>query len=246
MDVGGGSERPEKTSRPSIFRCVSMAALGICLGVFSAAGLASGCGTELGPLSPNSSGASTTITAGSGSSTTTTTGLASSTTINAPSSTPTVTSSVPRTAVAVVFSDMARMTAPTPVYGLTELPSEVTIPAAWWPVLSASAPGDYPGPVVPNPRIGGVGPGAREAQLVLKMGDGWLIVLENFRGDLGDVVGSPVGQVAGHPAALYALNGGVLVQWSDRGAWYGVFGRGIPRAEVIRTALSMTLVVPSH
>ncbi len=73
---------------------------------------------------------------------------------------------------------------------------------------------------------------------------GWLVILENFQGDLGDVTGMPVGEVAGEPAALYEVNGGQLVQWSQDGRWYGVFGRGIPGQDVIDTALGMQRLPP--
>ena len=109
-----------------------------------------------------------------------------------------------------------------------------------------SAPADYDGPVISNPRITGESPGTREVELVLTMGEGWLMVVENFRGDLGDVGGRPVGQVGGHTARLYVLDGGSLVQWSDEGAWYGVFGRGVAPSDVIRVALGTTLIDPSH
>lgn len=248
MESDGGCGRPKERSRLGVPRCVRIAALALCLGVLSGGGIAFGCGTGQGPLSPSSSGVSATSTASGGSSATTATSLSSSTTAatNAPSPTTTVPGSPPQAAIAQVFADIAQATAPTPAYGLAELPPGIAIPAAWWPVLSMTAPADYEGPVVSNPRITGEGPGAQEVQLVLAMGDGWLMVLANFRGDLGDVVGSPVGQVAGHTATLYGLNDGVLVQWSDQGAWYGVFGRGLPSADVVRIALSMTLVDPGH
>ena len=75
--------------------------------------------------------------------------------------------------------------------------------------------------------------------MVFQAGDGWLAILENFRGDLGDVTGTPVGSVAGNPATLYEVNGGELVQWSQDGRWYGVFGRGVARDVVVAVALGM-------
>jgi hypothetical protein len=71
------------------------------------------------------------------------------------------------------------------------------------------------------------------------------VIIENFRGDLGDVRGTPVGNVAGRPATLYEFADGSLVQWSDQGAWYGVFGRGVDAADVLGTALSLMVIAPN-
>ena len=60
-----------------------------------------------------------------------------------------------------------------------------------------------------NPRVLGSGAEA-EIQVMFRAGEGWLAILENFRGDLGDVSGTPVGSVAGNPATLYEINGGEL------------------------------------
>ncbi|MFH0917397.1 MAG: hypothetical protein V1912_13260 [bacterium] len=245
-------DRPRKRSTRDVPRFVGVAALALCLGVLGAGGIDSGCGSGQELLGPVSSEASTPTTASGSSSVTTASGTAASSATaataatSAPSPTAVVAGPPSLSAIAQVFADIAKLTAPTPTYGLVELPAGISIPADWWPVLSTTAPGDHGGPVVSNPRITGEIPGAQEVQLVLRMSDGWLVVLENFRGDLGDVTGSPVGRVAGHIATLYALNGGVLVQWSDQGAWYGVFGRGVPSTDVVRIALGMTLVDPGH
>ena len=70
----------------------------------------------------------------------------------------------------------------------------------------------------------------------------WLLLLEDFRGDLGDVTGRPVGEVAGHLAFLYAVNDGTLVQWSDEGRWYGLFSRNMPADEVVNLARRLVLL----
>ena len=79
-----------------------------------------------------------------------------------------------------------------------------------------------------------------EIQLVLTYRGGWLVVVENFRGDLGDVSGSEAPLGMSRP--LYAVNEGSLVQWSDGGRWYGVFGRQVPNDELVALALSMVLL----
>ncbi len=132
------------------------------------------------------------------------------------------------------------------MYGLAELPSQASIPAEWWPAVSVDSPSAYDGPEVTNPWVSDSPAGTQEAQVLLKLGDGWLLIIENFRGDLGDVQGSPVGKVAGRPATLYEMAEGSLVQWSDQGAWYGVFGRGIDAADVVGTALSLTVIASSR
>jgi hypothetical protein len=153
-------------------------------------------------------------------------------------------SSVKSRTIARVLADLARSRAPMPIYGLTGLEPETDISAHWWPVLYLQAPAEYEGPLAPNPRVSSGQDGMAEVQLVLQHGGGWLVMLENFRGDLGEVSGAEVGTVAGHSAALYEVNGGALVQWSDGGCWYGVFGRRVPVAEVVRLALSARLIDP--
>jgi hypothetical protein len=146
------------------------------------------------------------------------------------------------TELAEVFADLARESGLMPVYGLTDLPSGVTIAAQWWPVVELAAPSEYKGPAVRNPRVSGEGEFDPEIQLVFSKGNGWMVIVENFRGDLGDVEGEKVGTVAGNTATLYEVNGGILVQWSDGGRWYGVFGRGVSEDDVVDMALAMRLI----
>lgn len=136
------------------------------------------------------------------------------------------------------FVAMAHGLAPIRVYGWQELPDAAAVAAEWWPVVDCRGPGEYSGPPRPNPWVDD-DPSEPEAQLVLKVTGGWLVVLENFRGDLGDVVGSPVGSVGEDSATLYEVNEGWLVQWSHEGRWYGVFGRGVAREVVVDAALLM-------
>lgn len=147
-----------------------------------------------------------------------------------------------RSEVEGVFAALAQALAPMPVYGLSDLPSGVTMAAEWWPVVEREAPSDYEGPVIANPRVSGEGKIDPEVQIVFSHGDGWVVVVENFRGDVGDVNGESVGTVAGSNATLYEVNGGILVQWSDGGRWYGVFGRGISQKDVVEMALAMRVM----
>lgn len=143
-----------------------------------------------------------------------------------------------------VFQAMALAMAPVPVYGLVGLPTDAVLPAEWWPVIELGDPGDYEGERFPNPRVIGETSEEPQAQLVLGVEEGWLLVFENLRGDLGDVQGEPVGTVGGHRATLYEVNGGNLVQWSDGGRWYGVFGREVSPDRLVELALSAELVRP--
>lgn len=144
--------------------------------------------------------------------------------------------------VTAVFAQVADAVPAMPIYGAAELPVGVTVASDWWPVLEAVGPEAYQGSAVGNPRIDDGDAGDAQVQVVLQAGEGWLVVLEDFRGDLGDVAGEAVGEVDGHTATLYELNGGRLVQWSDSGRWYGVFGRGVAEDVVVATALSMHLM----
>jgi len=89
-----------------------------------------------------------------------------------------------------------------------------------------------------NPYVVGGGDDA-EVQIVLQADKGWLVIIENFHGDLGDVTGTHAGAVDGNPASIYEVNGGQLVQWSRDGKWYGVFGRGVSRDAILALALGM-------
>lgn len=142
-------------------------------------------------------------------------------------------------AFAQVFVEMAEAAAPMPVYGFTELPEGAMIAVEWWPVVDLGDPAEYEGPPVGNPRVSGGEAAEPEIQLVLEYQGGWLVLLQNFRGDPGDVQGEQVGKVGGRPAVLYSVNEGTLVQWSDGGRWYGVFARGVPPDDVVRVALQM-------
>ena len=125
------------------------------------------------------------------------------------------------------------------LYVPTLLPGETVAPDAWWPVSQVESPGAYEGPPAPNPRIASAAGAMPEIRLVLRSDHGWLEIVENVRGDLGDVTGSPVGTVAGHPATLYQLGDCYCVQWSDAGIWYALVARGWPEGEVRVVALNM-------
>jgi hypothetical protein len=158
----------------------------------------------------------------------------------------TATNGAERDDATAVFTELAKALPGVPIYGPAELPAGVIVASDWWPVLETEGPEKYQGPVVSNPRVDDGDAGDAEVQVVLQAGEGWLLVVEDFRGDLGDVTGEAVGEVDGHAATLYEINGGQLVQWSDSGRWYGVFGRGVPEDLVVATALSMHLVIAAE
>ena len=244
IDNDGRRKRTDGVDVRAVWQRASIVTLTFFLGVAVVGIVASGCGSgrvSVGPSSPDASSIIRTSDAAAGQNTSLddpsgTTGS------EVPSSTGSIGTSPPASTAQEVFRDIAKWTAPAPAYGLLELPLGALISPRWWPVLSLASPSEWPGDVFANPRVMSGVPGSQEVQLILTMGDGWLVILENFRGDLGDVTGRPVGWVAGHEAWLYPLNGGVLVQWSGQGAWYGVFGRGLPADEVARVALSMRRV----
>lgn len=80
-------------------------------------------------------------------------------------------------------------------------------------------------------------PAVGEVRVVME--DASLQFLEAVEGDIGDLPHREVGRIQGETAAIYAVLGGVLVQWRCEGAWYGVFGRGLPEDIVVRIALGM-------
>jgi hypothetical protein len=140
--------------------------------------------------------------------------------------------------VDALFATLAAGAEPMTIFGPTYLPEDAVLSEEWWPVIEQESPGEYAGPPVSNPQIIGSG-GGSEIQVIFQTGDGWLAILENFRGDLGDVTGEVVGAVESNPASLYEVNGGALVQWSKDGLWYGVFGRGATQQDVEAVALGM-------
>jgi hypothetical protein len=132
---------------------------------------------------------------------------------------------------------------PIAIFAPTQLPDGAALARQWLPVIESHDPASYEGGPESNPRVVGSGLDA-EIQVIFKVGGGWLAIIQNFRGDLGDVSGSPVGAVAGSPATVYQINGGHLVQWARDGLWYGVFGRGMSRDATIALALGMQVVSP--
>jgi hypothetical protein len=167
-------------------------------------------------------------------------------TIDRPTSTPTTPR--PRSVdneVANLFIQLSRELAPLPVYGLVQLPPQASIPGEWWPILQIDSPAVYDGPQIANPQVSNSPAGSQEAQVLLRMNEGWLMIIENFRGDLGDVRGISAGEVGGRPATMYELPGGTLVQWSHGGAWYGVFGRGVEADVVVTIAQALRIISPT-
>jgi hypothetical protein len=137
-----------------------------------------------------------------------------------------------------LFAELAATSQPMTIFAPTALPEDAVLADRWFPVLESQDSGAYDGPPAGNPQVLGSGADS-EIQVIFQAGDGWLAILENFRGDLGDVTGTPVGFVAGNAATLYEVNGGELVQWSQDGRWYGVFGRGIGKDDTVAIALGM-------
>jgi hypothetical protein len=147
--------------------------------------------------------------------------------------------------VRTVFVDLSKTLEPLPVYAPTILPPEAVLAAHWWPVTEGATASEHEGLNVDNPRIDSVDGKARSAQVVLQVGAGWLVFLENFRGDLGDVQGEEVGQVQGNRVLLYQVQGGTLAQWSDQGSWFALFGRDLDASVVRATALGCIRLGPS-
>ncbi len=141
------------------------------------------------------------------------------------------------------FAFLAAQMAPLAVYAPEALPDGALVDTEYFPLLSCTGPDEYQGPELPNPLLHGPDDQA-SAEVLVRIDDAWVLFLQNFRGDLGDVTGTYVGDVQGHPAHSYDLAGGMLVQWSDSGRWYGVFSREIPAARLVSIALNMQVLQP--
>ena len=138
-----------------------------------------------------------------------------------------------------VFTELAAIAAPMPIYGWTEVPSGMDVAPRWLPVVEEQDPAAYDGPAFDNPRVSGTTGTDPEIRLVLTYNAGWLEVVENFRGDLGDVAGSAGGRWGWATRIAVRGHGGHPGQWSDGGRWYGVFARQVAAQELVPLALSM-------
>ena len=147
----------------------------------------------------------------------------------------------PSPEVARAFSQLDARLAGLRLYVPSELPADTSLPAAWWPISSGKSPALWTGQASANPRVIGQGADA-EVRVALRVGpgDSWVEILERVKGDLGDLTGEPVGHVAGHQATAYRFMGGDLIQWSDGGAWFAVYGRNLKSGAARRIALAMT------
>ena len=125
------------------------------------------------------------------------------------------------------------------VYAPTLLPNSTVAPDTWWPISEVDSPSAYAGPRVSNPHILSEEGGLPEIRVALKSSDGWLEIIEDVRGDLGDIEGTSIGTISGRQATLYVVEGCYCVQWSDEGIWYAVFARGWSEEDIREVALDM-------
>ena len=146
----------------------------------------------------------------------------------------------PSPEVARAFSQLDDRLAGVRLYAPGELPADTSIAATWWPISSGKSPALWADHPAPNPRVIGRGADA-EVRVALRVGrgDSWVEILERVKGDLGDLTGEPIGRVAGHEATAYRFMGGDLIQWSDGGAWFAVYGRNLKSGAARRIALAM-------
>jgi len=125
------------------------------------------------------------------------------------------------------------------VYAPTLLPNSTVALDTWWPISEVDSPGSYAGPQVSNPHILSEEGGLPEIRVALKSSDGWLEIIENVRGDLGDIEGTSIGTISGHQATLYVMEGCYCVQWSDQEIWYALFARGWSEEDIRVVALDL-------
>ena len=151
----------------------------------------------------------------------------------------------PSPEVSAAFAELIQQVPGLVLYMPTVLPSGTTLPSSWWPVSTGKSVTTWTGPRRPNPLILGEGADA-EVRVVLQVGAGdrWLEILQRIKGDLGDISGEPAGTVAGRPATAYRYHGGDLIQWSDEGAWFAVYGANLGKGEALRAAQGMRRTAP--
>jgi hypothetical protein len=137
--------------------------------------------------------------------------------------------------VRAAFADVAARIGAMSVYAPEELPAGTELASCWWPLTTGRQPDPTADSGENNPRVIGSGESA-EARILLRLPDGWVEILEAVRGDLGDLPSEEAGEVGGHAARSYRLMDGYVVQWSDEGRWYAVFGLGVAQPDVKRIA----------
>ncbi len=126
--------------------------------------------------------------------------------------------------IRAAFVEVVELLDPIEVYVPQQLPPASVLADHVWPVMEQALEPDD-GPVRPNPWVSS-GTTERTAEILIRTPAGWLLFLQNFRGDLGDTPGLPAGNVAGQDAYRYELETGSVVQWSHGGRWYCVYARG--------------------
>lgn len=140
-----------------------------------------------------------------------------------------------------VFQNIASKLAPMKTYAISP-PEGFSLADKWWPVAEVSGPEEYFGASIENPKIDVRKSGMGSAEVVFEGASGWLEVLDNYRGDLGDIQGKSVGKVKGHAASLYQVGGALVVLWNESGMWYAVVGRGVTQDELVAVSLAATEV----
>lgn len=111
-----------------------------------------------------------------------------------------------------------------PAYEPTELPSDCRLVVR----AGRSSSDDVPGDDAPS--------------VLLTVGNGYLAFYDHMTNDLANLPGSRCGSVDGHPATVYHVLGGDLVQWNSGGSEHGVFGYGVPRTLLLRVVAGMRKV----
>lgn len=144
----------------------------------------------------------------------------------------------PASDISGAFAEVRKQLGAMTLYEPGTLPAGSELHHCWWPASSGQEYDAQADSGEPNPRVTGID-ASPEVRVLLKVAGGWVEILEGVRGDLGELPNEPAGDVAGHSARSYRLMGGYLVQWSDDGRWYAVYGRGVGLEDVKRVAQGM-------
>ena len=145
---------------------------------------------------------------------------------------------LPAPEISGAFAELRDHSGEMTLYAPSALPLGSGLHHCWWPASSGQEYDVEADSGKPNPYVSGAAT-SPEVRVLLKVPSGWVEILEGVRGDLGELPYEPAGEVAGHPARSYRLLGGCLVQWSDNGRWYAVYGKGVRVEDVTRIAQGM-------
>ena len=147
--------------------------------------------------------------------------------------------------VMALFAALATQMDPIPVYVPTYLPGGAVLAEKGWPSIASDtllgpSPLELTNPQVDRDEVGN----PVTSQVLFSIGDGYLAVIANLRGDLGDVPNNKICEIEGNPVSLYSQGDDHIIQWSDSDMWNVLMAKGISADELLKIALGLERIMP--